>query len=122
MSDSQSIKTRNAPRDAAPHGAYVQAKTEYPLDSMISRRVQGLRDAYPTLPLPVAIAMVERASTEPMGLILGRLEDALDALNVLGDFGKLSGSQLRVLDVILYQILARIADLRANLQLNWKNE
>ncbi len=120
MSDSRS-KHKNPLRAAAPLLTPVQPTTEHPSDPLIRRRVDTLREAYPTIPLPVAIAMVERASQEQWGLVLTRLEDALDELNQVEDFEKLSGSQLRLLDVILCRIGSHISNLRARLQINSEN-
>lgn len=118
MSESQATK-KNAPRNTVP--ITTQEITEHPADSVTTRRVQGLREAYPTIPVPVAVAMVERASDGPIGVILGRLEDALSELNAIGEFYKLSGSQIRVLDVVLSQIVVRVSELRAELQLDSEN-
>lgn len=118
MSEPQATK-ENAPHNTVPIS--TQTITEYPADSVTTRRVQALREAYPTIPLPVALAMLQRASHGLLGIILGRLEDSLGELNALGDFDKLSGSQIRVLDVILSQIVVRISELRAELQLDSEN-
>lgn len=114
MSDLRTTN-KNTPPDTAT--LPLLPTSEYPSDSAISQRVVALREAYPTIPLPVALAMVERASLDRMGVILGRLEDTLGELDQLDGFEKLSGSQLRVLDVILGQVVARISRVRAALQL-----
>lgn len=96
-----------------------------PIESLTSpiaqRRVRALLDVYPSLPVAIALAMVQCTTAEPMGLVLDRLEGALDGLDALPDFERLSGGQLRVLNVALVSIAARIADLQAKLNLVWEN-
>ena len=87
-----------------------------------TRRILALLDAYPTLSLPIATSMVERAAQEPTGAILAQLEDALDQFDTLPDITELSGSQVRVLDVALRQVSARISQLQAQLIRAWEND
>lgn len=114
--------SNSQPQNALPSTARLvnpaQPETEYPRNPLIRRRVEALSEAYPTIPLPVAIAMVERASQEQWGIVLTRLEEVLDELNRVEDFEKLPSSHLRLLDVTLCQIDSRISDLRAKLQIN----
>lgn len=96
-----------------------------PLDSEHSnhaRRVIALLDAYPTLSLAIATAMVECAAQEPTGILIAQLERALDQFDTLSDVTHLSGSQVRVLDVALRQISARISQLQIQLQRAWEND
>ncbi len=91
-------------------------------NSIHTRRILALLDAYPTLSLPIATAMVERAAQEPTGAILAELEDALDQFDSLPDITELSGSQVRVLDVALRQITARISQFQIQLHHAWEND
>lgn len=91
-------------------------------DPIIERRVIALLDTYPTLSLPIATAMVQRAAQEPTGTILAHLEQALDQFDTLPDVAELSGSQIRVLDVALRQVMARVSQLQAQLGAAWGND
>lgn len=66
--------------------------------------------------------MVERALQEPTGSILFQLEHALDQFDSLPDVTQLSGSQVRVLDVALRQVNARVSQLQAHLHRAWEND
>ncbi len=87
-----------------------------------TRRVIALLDTYPTLSLPIAMEMVERAAQEPTGIVLAQLEHALDQFDSLPDVKQLSGSQVRVLDVALRQLTARISQLQMQLHHAWEND
>lgn len=109
----------NTPTPSSPPTAPTIAQSP---DPTIARRVIALLDAYPTLSLPIATAMVERALLEPTGKILAQLEGALDQFDSLPDVTQLTGSQIRVLDVALQQVNARISQLQTQLQLAWGDE
>ncbi|MCC7163492.1 MAG: hypothetical protein IT331_13435 [Anaerolineae bacterium] len=91
-------------------------------NSIQERRVIALLDTYPTLSLPIATAMVQRAAQEPTGTILAHLEQALDQFDTLPGIAELSGSQIRVLDVALRQVNARVSQLQSQLRLAWGND
>lgn len=93
-----------------------------PENPILERRVIALLDTYPTLSLPIATAMVQRAAQEPTGTILAHLEQALDRFDTLPDVAELSGSQIRVLDVALRQVNARVLQLQSQLRLAWGND
>ena len=108
--------TQTAALSAAHHSS---ENSENPINT---RRVIALLDTYPTLSLPIAMGMVERAAQEPTGEILANLENALDQFDSLPDVTQLSGSQVRVLDVALRQVSARISQLQTQLHHAWEND
>ncbi len=97
----------------------LKAATGQTLSDVEVQRLQALLNKYPSLPLPIATAMVKRAANGPVGSALNRLEEALNQLNDLPDLGSLSGSEVRVLDVILDQITSTVANLRNSLNQTW---
>ncbi len=97
-------------RDAA-----AETNAEQPLSDIEARRLQVLLERFSSLPLPVAVAMVKRASDGSVGSVLNQLEAALDQLNSLPNLQGLTGSEVRVLDVTLHLISTRIAELQNTL-------
>ncbi len=91
----------------------------FALSELEASRLRTLQERYASIPFPVAIAMVKRASNGPVGAALYQLENALDQLNDLPDFDTLSGSEVRMLDVTLHLISKRIAELQNSLNRVW---
>ncbi len=100
----------------------VESRAQEPLDDIRARRLRALLDRYPSLPMPIATAMINRAAEGPVGLALTQLEQALGQLNDLPDLNTLSGSEIRMLDVTLNLISSRITELQNLLNHVWERQ
>ncbi len=122
MSSSPSLNSPATDTSSKPtRTSSKEAMTESPLTPIEARRLQALLEQFPSLPAPIANAMVKRAGQGPVGSALTRLEEALGQLNELPDLRELSGSEVRVLDVTLRQIGDRVAELRNSLNRVWSS-
>ena len=82
------------------------------LSPVDTRRLAALLTFQPHLSLPVALAMVQAVAKTQVGKTLGRIEQALDELPEADD---LTGSERRMVLVILELLERRIAAMRQTL-------
>ena len=116
---SPSVRRQPTAAPSNPKALTPAAPPDSSLTQVEANRLHALLDRYASVPMPVAVAMIKRASQGPVGVALNQLETALDQLNNLPDFETLSGSEVRMLDVALYLINTRIAELQNSLNRVW---
>ena len=93
-------------------GPVRELASDHHLSPVDTRRLAALLTFQPHLSLPVALAMVQAVAKTQVGKTLGRIEQALDELPEADD---LTGSERRMVLVILELLERRIAAMRQTL-------
>ncbi len=115
MSNRPALTLQSSASKAGQQNTAEKTSAEQSLSDVEARRLQALLERFGSLPLPIAVAMVKRASDGPVGIVLNQLEAALDQLNGLPELQGLTGSEVRVLHVTLHLISTRITELQNSL-------
>lgn len=86
----------------------------------IERGIEIVRQAYPHLPEPIVCGMVERVMQSALGAQLQNLERAICDMETCAVTQELGGTEVRVLQAVVHQLVAQLHDLHRTLNILWE--